>query len=306
MKKNKRAVFLSILLICLVCIFTGCPTSRLITLEDNVDDPSAVDIAIGEVSIKATFHPADNEPIYYKWKTYVNGVSKYIDKQCFKVTEEGVNRTVTLGFEVLKAGNTRKGEFILYEDSACKTAKSGENAVFETDVYTLVDGQNKSYIGVNEITAKLGTDWEYKNKSGSSKIACSSYGIDDIEANVPLCIALSQTGAESYDCADFLRNVYLKATGTKPSSIYSRGKFIKEYTSTTAQVPTGLKDGDLIAFYNGPDSDDWAHIGMVFYDDSKGGWYVVHGNWGDEVAITSLQDTLEGVHKWTRYVYRSQ
>lgn len=187
-----------------------------------------------------------------------------------------------------------------YTGEACSGEKDSEYVTIQT----YVDGaSNEQYISVENIKDKLG-DYSYTNKSGGSEVSCASYGIEDKETNVPLCVALARKGSSATDCADFLKLVYKLATGVQPSSIYSKGTRLgSEYTSMPAIIPAGLKDGDLITLWNGS---NYAHIGMVFYWDNKSEWYVVHGNWSNKVAVTSLEDTLKGANTWTKYIFRSQ
>ena len=200
----------------------------------------------------------------------------------------------------IKLNRSYEFTFYGYSDDAC-TQKVDTATVF-IDTFSETSS-NEEYISVENIKSKLGS-WSYANKSNGVEISCASYGIGDKEENIPLCIALARVGSSASDCSDFLKTVYQKATGNRPDSIYTKGTYIAEYTSRQAKIPSSsLKDGDLIALYNGS---SWAHIGMVFYWDAKGEWYTVSGNMSGKVKLYTVQELLNYSNTWTKYIYRSQ
>ena len=200
----------------------------------------------------------------------------------------------------IKLNRSYEFTFYGYSDDSC--TQNVDTATVFIDTFT-ENPPNEQYISVENIKSKLGS-WSYTNKSNGVEVSCASYGIADKEENIPLCIALARVGSSASDCADFLKIVYQKATGNKPDSIYTKGTYIAEYTSSQAKIPSSsLKDGDLITLYNGS---SWSHIGMVFYWDAKGEWYTVSGNMSGKVKLYTVQELLNYSNRWTRYIYRSQ
>lgn len=245
----------------------------------------------------------NNEPQVLSYEVilwYRHKDSSVLDEEPIKICTTAANGTYNVKLPKLQANYWYQVRVTGYTDTSC----SGMRDIEHLTIQTYVSGaENARYISVENIEDKLGSN-SYSNKSGGAKVSCSSYGIDDKEENVPLCVALAMKGTAYYDCADFLKDVYQLATGVRPDSIYSKGTRLgNEYTEKTPVIPAELKDGDLITLWNGS---KYAHIAMVFYWDDKDEWYVVHGNWGDKVAVTSLKDTLKNANTWTKYIYRSQ
>ena len=311
MKKIYVVLFLLISILC----FSGCNPTEEATFDRFTVNGSKVSKQNGKYEITSNFNKiksyvsiTDNVGSYKLVQTEYLGGDRLkdndVDYVCY--SPSGNNP-----YELLKDvsyGNDYKLTYTFYSGKDCTGSNLGDLIQW---FYTYSEtSSNEKYISVENIKSKLGS-WSYTNKKNGVEVSCASYGIEDKEENIPLCIGLARAGATATDCGQFIKDIIRKGSGKTVSTIFSYGKKIGEtYYSASTSTPSELKDGDLITFYREGGS---GHIGMVFYWDAKGGWYVVSGNMSQKVKIHTLSESLKySVYDqklkravWDYYEYRS-
>lgn len=318
MKKNKRAVFLSILLICLVSIFVGCTGPQpnevsFVSYHNNnyskTETGSSIDgkiyIPDFTTSIWAGFKVGSNYQEYKSWKifldsTQVNGNKNATISEDFEVR---IPYKLNNGTQVLFKDKTYKVKLVLYEQ--VNYGGQYREVIAPTIVTSEEPKRNDDYIGydtINNILKANGEKW-INTINGSPKDCATNYNLANTKENQIVCLALSQIGDTGISCADFAKKIVRLATGVKTSTIYGYGtKIDSTYNVNTYNEPS--VNVSLLNQFNSEGTG--VHISLV-YKDKSGNWWSIGGGMHRNKKVTreSLKDitTSSWVSNCSTYAY---